>query len=113
MATKVYFLRHQAGGVLHQYPFAAPPTPEQKAAVWKECFQSHGDLHPKEHLNEDGATTYRKPYWTFEDPRSLVVVDLLKTTDVPEVEDRDLRRINEAAASAPVGSGTGTVINPK
>ena len=113
MANQIFFLRHQAGGVLYKYPFSATPTPEQKAAVWKECFQSHGDLHPKEHLNEDGETTYRKPYWTFDDPRALVVVDVLGATDVPEVEDRALRRVNEAAASAPVGSGTGTVTNPK
>lgn len=113
MANQIFFLRHQAGGVLHKYPFTAPPTSAQKAAVWKECFQSHGEMHPKEHLNEDGVTTHKKPYWTFDDPRALVTVDVLGPNDVPAVEDRDLRKVNEAAAAAPVASGKGTVTNPK
>ena len=44
---KIYFLRHQAAGIVHKYPFSSPPTNEQRAAVERECFQQHGASHPK------------------------------------------------------------------
>jgi len=31
--VKIFFLRHQAGGVLWEYPFASDPTPGQVAPI--------------------------------------------------------------------------------
>lgn len=44
---KVFFLRHQAEGVLHAYPFATRPTPEQCAPLLEACAQKWGAGHPK------------------------------------------------------------------
>lgn len=45
--AKIYFLRHQAGGVITKYPFAQQPTKPQVEAVARECFQTFGGKHPK------------------------------------------------------------------
>lgn len=43
----VYFVRHQAGGVLLDYPFANPPTDEQIAPLVAEMVRLHGERSPK------------------------------------------------------------------
>ena len=74
--SKVYFVRHQAAGIVAKYPFAEHPTEAQVAAVAKECFHSHGFGHAK---------TPDKPYWT-----TVVDFDVLGESDVPTVEERSL-----------------------
>lgn len=65
---RVYYLRHQATGVLHEYPFAQPPTAEQLAPLLAECRRLHGDDSPK------GA-----PWWT-----RVVDVEAFGPGDVPQ-----------------------------
>lgn len=98
--SKVYFVRHQAAGIVTKYPFAEHPSEEQVAAVAKECFQSFGFGHAK---------TPDAPYWTRVEP-----FDLLGPTDVPVVEERSLSvagspGVGVAAAPQFSVSGTGTI----
>lgn len=44
---KVYYVRHQAAGVVHERPFVLPPTAEQLAPVLALCAERHGTKHPK------------------------------------------------------------------
>jgi hypothetical protein len=80
--AKVYFLRHQAAGVISKYPFSQPPTDEQKAAVERELFQAVGKSHPKT----------GESYWTI-----VVEADVLGPGDVPEVPERSLSVAGEGA----------------
>jgi hypothetical protein len=50
---KIYYVRHQAAGMLHEHPFFEPPTTRQLAPVLELCRKRHGDLHPKT----------EQPYW--------------------------------------------------
>jgi hypothetical protein len=93
--AKIYFLRHQAGGVLHEYPFAEPPTEEQRAAVWKLCFHRHGAEHPKIYTDESG-NEFKRPYWPSDDPHALVERELLGASDVPAVPEHALSVANAA-----------------
>lgn len=92
--AKIYLVRHQAGGVLHDYPFAAPPSEKQLAALGKLCFQSHGAAHPKS----------KEPYWL-----KAVEVDVLGPNEVPAVPERSLSVANAAGAAEFSVTGTGTV----
>jgi hypothetical protein len=93
--AKVYFVRHQAGGVMHEYPFAAPPDAEQQAAISKLCSQRFGFSHSK---------TPGEPYWT-----SVVGVDLLGSGDVPAIEEQSAGTANMAGVGKVAVVGFGTV----
>lgn len=90
---KIYFIRHQAGGVITKYPFANHPTEAQFAAVAKECFQNFGADHPKT----------KEPYW--------VRVEALPVLggEVPEVAERVLTTASMAGVGEFYVSGRGTV----
>lgn len=99
--AKIYFLQHQAHGVVHEYPFAAPPTEEQTKAVRKFCFQLHGFSHAK---------TPKEPYWI-----KVLEIDVVGD-EVPEVPDRELSAVSSStkgavmtSANAAAVSGTGRV----
>lgn len=98
--AKIYFVRHQAHGIVHEFPFAEHPTQNQVADVVRFCFQSHGFGHPK---------TPDQPYWTM-----VVERDVLGPNDKPDVPERVLAPAGEKgvgrteAGSITVG-GTGTV----
>ena len=47
MSQKIFFLRHQHGGVLYDYPFTAPPSPEQIAPVAALMRATLGTHSPK------------------------------------------------------------------
>lgn len=94
----IYFVRHQAAGILTDYPFASAPSQAQLAALSKLCFQSHGAAHPKT----------KEPYWV-----RVVEVPVLGASDVPSVPDRSLSVANEAPVQKFSVSGTGTVTPPK
>lgn len=91
---KLYFVRHQAAGVVYDYPFLQPPSEKQIAAVCRRCFQSYGAEHP--------ATG--QAFWT-----KVYEVDALGTDEIPVVLERAL----SVAGSTPVGefsvSGVATV----
>lgn len=97
MAT-IYFVRHQAAGVLHQFPFAQSPTPAQVDALGKLCFQAHGAAHPKS----------KEPYWL-----TVVEVPTLGAGDVPEVPERSLSVASEAGVDKFEVSARGHVTLPK
>jgi hypothetical protein len=43
--AKLYFIRHQAHGIVHEFPFSEHPSQNQVAAVAKYCFGIHGFGH--------------------------------------------------------------------
>ena len=98
--TTIYFARHQAVGVLWQYPFAAQPTDAQLEALRRLCFQQHGATHPKT----------KEPYWL-----NVIDMPLLDAATVPEVPERSLKTTGSAGAGVPetTVSGVGRVENPK
>lgn len=96
--AKVYFVRHQAAGILTDYPFASEPTAEQQEAVARLCFQRHGAVHPKS----------KEPYWL-----NVVALGVLGADDVPTVPERDLSVANAAGVDEFAVSGKGEVRNPK
>lgn len=98
--AKIYFVRHQAHGIVHEFPFAEHPSQDQVAAVAKFCFQSHGFGHAK---------APDVPYWTM-----VVERDVLGADELPDVPERVLGPASEAGvAKAEAGkalvSGNGTV----
>lgn len=94
--NKIYLARHQAHGVVHEFPFSDPPTEAQLAKVWTFCFGIHGASHPK---------TPSEPYWL-----NVAEIAVLGPSDVPEFETPGLKSV---ASTALVGelsvSGAGTV----
>lgn len=102
--AKIYFVRHQAHGIVHEFPFAEHPTQEQVAAVARFCFQSYGHGHPK---------TPDQPYWT-----KVVERDVLGPNDKPAVPERVLapageKGVGKTEAGTIVASGTGLVTEGK
>jgi len=88
---KVYFPRHQAAGILTDYPFEEPPTAEQTAPLLVMLRERHGEVHPK-----TGAA-----HWT-----TVVSSEVLAPSDVPK---------GQARVSSPKFSieGEGVVLNPE
>lgn len=70
--AKIYYVRHQAHGVVHEFPFAEQPTQEQVALVAKHCFALHGFGHPK---------TPDVPYFT-----RIEEAELLGASDMPAIK---------------------------
>lgn len=96
--SKIYLVRHQAAGFLHEFPFASAPTESQMAALAKLTFQRHGATHPKT----------KEPYWLRVDE-----FDVLGASDVPSVPDRALVVANVAGAPEFDVKAEGHVKNPK
>lgn len=96
--ASIFYVRHQAAGVVHEFPFAASPNEAQLAAVAKLCFQRFGASHPK---------TPDEPYWV-----RVVEVPLLDASDVPEVPDVGLSVVSLASLGEITASGVGHVENP-
>lgn len=106
--AKIYFVRHQAAGILTSYPFASEPSKEQLAAIERLCFQGYGAEHPKS----------KEPYWL-----RVIEAEVLGPSDIPSVPDlvevtlrvaRDPVSIaNEASLSKLGVSAVGTVTPPK
>jgi hypothetical protein len=94
----IHYVRHQAAGILTDFPFASAPTDKQIAALAKLCFQRHGEKHPKT----------REAYWL-----KVEEVPLLGASDVPSVPERSLSVASEAGAPEFVVEGFGHVENPK
>ena len=102
--AKIYFVRHQAHGVVHEFPFAQHPTQEQVARVAKFCFQHHGHGHTK---------TPDQPYWT-----RVVEVPVLEDGEMPDVPERVLgpageQGVGSAQVDVYVASGAGRISDPK
>lgn len=96
--TKVYFVRHQAHGILPGFVFGQPPTAKQQDAIARICAATHGSAHPKT----------KEPYW-------FKVVEVSVLGADAEIATPELRGVssNEAALPAPTVEGVGHVENPK
>lgn len=92
--AKIYMVRHQANGFVHEFPFAQEPSAEQLAAVEKLCFQRFGASHPKN----------GEAYWTRVEQREVLGPD-----DVPDVPDRSLSTANMLGVGDFGVSGVGSV----
>jgi len=92
--AKIYFVRHQAAGIVHEYPFASQPNAAQQAAVAKLCLQRFGSTHPKT----------KEEYWT-----TIVEVDLLGSDDVPVIPEQGTEKANVAGVGLVAVSGSMTV----
>lgn len=84
MKKKIYFVRHQAHGIVSEFPFEAEPSDEQVKLVVKWCFNIHGFGHSK---------TPDKPWWTM-----VVERDVLGANDLPSVPDRELSVVGAPGA---------------
>jgi hypothetical protein len=98
--AKLYFVRHQAHGVVTEFPFSEHPSQNQVAAVAKHCFGIHGFGHKK---------TPTEPYWT-----RVVEVEMLGPGDMPEVKAPgpvgvDAAGAGKVEAPGPQVSGVGHV----
>lgn len=99
MSGKVFFIRHQAAGLITKYAFANYPTQTQIDAVSRECFQQFGAAHPK-----TGETYFLQ-----------VVESVLLSSDAAiDVPERALNTVTTGSTMAgDLGaSGFGHVRNP-
>ncbi len=95
---KLYFVRHQAHGILHSFPFSQPPTAKQQDAISRLCAATHGTHHPKT----------REPFWF-----KVVEVDVLgPEAEIAPPEPRGVTS-SDARLPAPTVEGRGHVENPK
>ena len=95
MATTIYLVRHQKGGIDTTFAFSAEPTPEQMAPIVAEAERLHG--------REGWAKVHQ--------------LTLLGPGELPTFPERAPGPAGrpghlEADANAPVVSAVGTVINP-
>jgi hypothetical protein len=96
--AKVYFVRHQAHGILPSFAFGQPPTAKQQEAIARICAATHGAAHPKT----------KEPYWF-----KVVEVDVLGAdADIAPPEPRSVSS-SKADLPAPTVEGRGHVENPK
>lgn len=84
--AKLFFIRHQAAGVLFQFPFAQPPSKAQQAAVERFCVMQNGVSHSK---------TPGEPYWT-----RVVELDVLGPNDIPNVPEHALAIVSSGGGNA-------------
>ncbi len=98
--SKVYLARHQAHGMLWQFPFASVPTDEQLAILANYCDRLHGEKHPK-----TGEDYFLK----------VEELEMLTPSDVPQalIPVGGSSRDNTAALGDNQVSGVGHVSNPK
>jgi hypothetical protein len=94
----IHFVRHQAAGILWEYPFAKAPTAEQVEALGRLCFQRHGENHPKS----------GESYWL-----TPIEINVLGSDEVPSVPERSLSVVSEAGVPQFSVSAKGTVTPPK
>jgi len=99
---KLYFLRHQAAGVLHEWPFTEPPSEVQLAPILARLMVLYGLSHPKT----------KASYWT-----RIVEAEALGPNDIPNAPIPGAPSgepgTGRGAVTGLVGGGTGSVRNPK
>lgn len=96
--TSIFYIRHQSGGVMHEYPFSSEPTEKQKAAINKLCAQRYGVVHSKT----------LEPYWT-----SVVKINVLGPEDEIDIADQKLSVSNVVGVEEFSVSAVGKVTPPK
>lgn len=89
--AKVFYLRHQAAGILTQFPFVETPSETQIAAIKALCDDAHGELHAKTD----------EPYWL-----KVVEATMFGPTDMPEPPDP---RPPSERVSGAGGAGVGQI----
>lgn len=92
----IFFLRHQAGGVIHEYPFAESPTPGQREPIETLMALRHGTTA------QDGSTL-----WMI-----VVPVQVIEPGEVPEVKLPGIGKENVAGVGEVSVHAVGTVTNP-
>lgn len=122
---KLYLIRHQAAGIIHDFPFDHAPSATEITPILARCQAQHGDKHPKS----------KKTYWAkvvcVEDGVTMTVacahggkaedVDARASGECP-IRAAGLKRWPGTGPDAPEGSGsvalnitshgTGIVRNP-
>lgn len=97
---KIYFVRHQAGGVQWDCPFFGPPSPDQIMAMDARLVAIYGEKHSKT----------GEAYWA-----TIIGVDVLNDGDLPPLPPARDDSIPRGAriGEPPVElSGTAIVTNP-
>jgi hypothetical protein len=79
---KLYFVRHQNEGVLHQFPFKQPPTQAQMEPIVNELARRHGTHAKQKVYNEDGTVTLTKGDELF---FRIIEVEVLGPNDMPQI----------------------------
>ena len=97
---KVYFFRHQAAGVLYDFPFAEQPSDSQLEALARRCAAVHGACHPK---------SPDVPYWTRIEERDVVAAADAIAPPGPSAGGV----LSAAGMGEFIVSGTGTVKPPR
>ncbi len=93
---KIYFIKHQAHGVVWEYPFSADPTEAQLERVWQYCFSIHGASHQK---------TPGEPYW-----QQVVSSEVLGPDAAPAFEPAGLKmKTSTSSAGEVLVTGKATV----
>lgn len=90
----IFFLRHQAGGILAEWPFLSPPTEAQRKPIEDLMTRRYGSQHPKT----------KEPYWTKVESVSVIV------GEIPRVEAP--AGPSGVAITTPVARGAGFVKPP-
>lgn len=96
--SEVFYVRHQAHGIVHEFPFSARPTAEQFAAVARFCFQIWG--HGPQRTPGVAYTM------------GIASVPLLGAEDVPVVAARALSSARSLGATEFEVRGRGHVTPP-
>lgn len=101
---KIFFYRHQAGGVMYGFPFKKPPTEEDLEVLRALMVSRHGEKHDKT----------GKPYWD-----RVVEVEVRESGSLKKsFEEAMARMLEEAKAkkTSPIAamaefmvSGTGKI----
>lgn len=96
---KIYFVKHQAHGVVWEYPFAESPTEAQQERVWQFCFGIHGASHQK---------TPGEPYW-----QHIVSSEVLGPDGVPAYEPPGLKMATSVSQAGEVTVTGRATVTPR
>ena len=97
---KIFYLRHQAAGILHEFPFSSPPTDDQLAPIQAMLLARHGLTHPKT----------KEAYWTMVVESEVIGANAMPSVDMPEEKSNGRGGGIMGMVEA---SGSGHVANPK
>ena len=99
---KIYCIRHQAAGVVFEYPFASPPSDAQVDAVRAFVDGRHGAKHPKT----------GQQYWMRIVEVGVLEGGQLPAVDPPVREGYDCKGTGTGEFADLVAHGEGFVKNP-
>jgi hypothetical protein len=97
--AKIYLVQHQAHGVVHEFPFSAPPSEAQLEKVWTYCFGIHGASHAK---------SPSEPFWQI-----VKEVEVLGPGETPKFDAPGLRVASSVAATGDLTVSAVGHVTPK